>query len=207
VSMEDRIRLFEKYRIDPPFVLHFGASEPRKNTRRVIEAWAGLRKIVKAHARLLVVGLDARAQQELSTCAARLGIESSVVLHGFADEEDVPALLRMADVLAYPSLSEGFGLPILEAFAAGTAVITSDRTSLPEVAGDAALTIDPEDFNTITKAMSKLLTDPVYRRELVRRGLKQRKHHTWLDAAEAFAQAIEFAVKTGQPTRRPARAA
>ncbi|MEZ6192957.1 MAG: glycosyltransferase [Phycisphaerales bacterium] len=72
--------------------------------------------------------------------------------------------MRLADVLAYLSLSEGSGLPILEAFAAGAAVITSDRTSLPEVAGDAALVIDPTDFNTITKAMNKLLTDPVYRR-------------------------------------------
>jgi len=207
VSLEDRIRLFEKYRVEPPFVLHFGAAEPRKNTRRVIEAWAGLRKTVKTRARLLVIGLDAKAQHEFSTCAARLGIESSIALHGFADEEDIPALLRMADVLAYPSLSEGFGLPILEAFSSGTAVITSDRTSLPEVAGDAAVIVDPEDFNTITKAMHKLLTDPVYRRELVRRGLKQLKQHTWLDAAETFAQAVEFAARTDQPGRRPARAA
>jgi glycosyltransferase involved in cell wall biosynthesis len=207
VDLAGRIRIFEKYRVEPPFVLHFGAAEPRKNTRRVIEAWAGLRKQIKNHARLLIVGLNAEAQAELSICTARLGIESSVALHGFADEADIPALLRMADVLAYPSLSEGFGLPILEAFAAGTAVITSDRTSLPEVAGDAALIIDPDDFNTITKAMNKLLTDSVYRRELVRRGLSQLKHFTWHHAAEAFALAVESAVESTPQSRRPAHAA
>ena len=207
VNMQDRVRLFEKYRIDPPFILHFGAGEPRKNTRRVLEGWAGLRKAVKSRARLLIVGLDAETQKELATCAARLGIESSVVLNGFADEHDIPALLRLADVLAYPSLSEGFGLPILEAYASGTAVITSDRTSLPEVAGDAALTIDPEDSNSITKAMHKLLSDPVYRRELVRRGLKQLKEHTWLDAAEVFAQSVEHAVRVGKVNGRVACAA
>jgi glycosyltransferase involved in cell wall biosynthesis len=207
VDLAERIKLFEKYRVEPPFVLHFGASEPRKNTRRVIEAWAGLRKMIKEHARLLIVGLDAEAQAELSTSTARLGIESSVVLNGFAADEDIPSLLRMADVLAYPSLSEGFGLPILEAFAAGTAVITSDRTSLPEVAGDAALIVDPKDFNTITKAMNKLLTDAVYRRELVRRGLTRLKGFTWLNTAERFAQAIEFAANEEQPNRRLKRVA
>lgn len=207
VDLAGRIKIFEKYRVEPPFVLHFGAAEARKNTRRVIEAWAGLRKLIKSRARLLIVGLDAQSQAELSTCVARLGIESSVALHGFADEEDIPALLRMADVLAYPSLSEGFGLPILEAFAAGTAVITSDRTSLPEVAGNAAQIVDPEDFNTITKAMNKLLTDSVYRRELVRRGLSQLKHYSWHRAAEAFARAVESAAESNTPSRRLKRAA
>ncbi len=208
VDLAGRIRIFEKYRVEPPFILHFGAAESRKNTRRVIEAWAGMRKQIKSRARLLIVGLDAKAQAELATCTARLGIESSVVLHGFADEDDIPALMRMADVLAYPSLSEGFGLPILEAFAAGTAVITSDRTSLPEVAGDAAQIVDPEDFNTITKAMHKLLTDPVYRRELVRRGLSQLKDFNWHRAAEAFAKAVESAAETSpQRRRRRSRAA
>jgi glycosyltransferase involved in cell wall biosynthesis len=207
VDIGGRICLFEKYRIEPPFVLHFGAAEPRKNTRRVIEAWAGLRKPIKNHAKLLIVGLDADAQAEFATCTARLGIESSVILNGFADEQDIPALLRLADILVYPSLSEGFGLPILEAFAAGAAVITSDRTSLPEVAGDAALIVDPKDFNTITKAMNKLLTDAVHRRELVRRGVKRLKQYTWLRTAELFAQAVEHAVQTKQPAGTERRAA
>ena len=207
VELRERIRLFEKYRVEPPFVLHFGAAEPRKNTRRVIEAWAGQRKMVKHHARLLIVGLDPHAQAELATTAARLGIESSVVLHSFADEDDIPALLRLADVLAYPSLSEGFGLPILEAYASGTAVITSDRTSLPEVAGDAAMIVDPEDFNTISKAMHKLLTDNVYRRQLIRRGLERLEQYTWMETAERFARAVEQAVEVGRNDKNLNRAA
>ena len=207
VDLSNRIRLFEKYRVEPPFVLHFGAADPRKNTRRVIEAWAGQRKFVKQNVRLLIVGLDSHAQAELATTVARLGIESSVVLQGFADEDDIPSLLRLAEVLAYPSLSEGFGLPILEAFAAGTAVITSNRTSLPEVAGDAALIVDPKDFNTITKAMHKLLTDNVYKRQLVRRGLERLKDYTWTDTAERFAQSIEQAVASGRVDKKLKRAA
>ncbi|MEZ6192958.1 MAG: glycosyltransferase [Phycisphaerales bacterium] len=92
VDLTGRICLYEKYRIEPPFVLHFGAAEPRKNTRRVIEAWAGLQQPVKSRAKLLIVGLDAEAAGGAGDLHSRLGIENSVVLNGFADEQDIPAL-------------------------------------------------------------------------------------------------------------------
>ena len=86
---------------------------------------------------------------------------------------DLPALLSGADVLAYPSLSEGFGLPILDAWAAGTAVLTSNRTSLPEVADDAAHITDPTDPAAIAVGIEKLISDPTYRGELIERGRKR----------------------------------
>src|SRR5690606_22974174 len=119
----------------------------------------------------------------------------SVTLHGFADEADMPALYAAAEVLAYPSLSEGFGLPILEAFAARTAVLTSNCTSLPEIAGDAALLVDPEDPVSLSHGLAKIVRDPTLRRDLVERGVRRLPRYTWKRCAERFAAAVESLVE------------
>lgn len=184
-----------RYRISAPFVLHFGAADPRKNTRQLLEAWALLGGRSRRRWQLLVVGLDAAAQGDLMSYCHALGVHDTVSLHGFAPEEDVPALLAAAGVLAYPSRAEGFGLPILEAFAAGTAVLTGNRTSLPEVAGDAAILVDPTDPVAIAHGLGQLLRDGPLREELVRRGVGQLAQYTWTECAERFARALESVVE------------
>jgi alpha-1,3-rhamnosyl/mannosyltransferase len=124
-------------------VLHFGAAAPRKNTRRLLEGWSLLDRSSRARAKLVIVGLNASSKAQLMLVCERLGISSSVVLHCFADEEHLPALMRGALALAYPSLAEGFGLPILDAWATDTPVLTSNCSCLPEVAGDAAILVEP----------------------------------------------------------------
>lgn len=184
-----------RYRVSRPFVLHLGAPDPRKNTSRMLEAWAMIGPKIRRTWQLLVVGLDAAAQKQLLDYSYKLGIHESVTLHGFADEADMPALYAAAEVLAYPSLSEGFGLPILEAFAARTAVLTSNCTSLPEIAGDAALLVDPEDPVSLSHGLAKIVRDPTLRRDLVERGVRRLPRYTWKRCAERFAAAAESLVE------------
>jgi glycosyltransferase involved in cell wall biosynthesis len=183
----------QHYGIDKPFALHFGAPAPRKNTRRVIESWAMIGSKARQRYQLLIVGLDgdslAKAQQRVDN----LGITDSVRLHGFADEADLPTLLSAARVLMYPSLSEGFGLPILDAWKTGAAVLTSDTTSLPEVAGDGAVLVDPTDPRQIALQTLRLLRDVALRRHLATVGHQRVQAFTWQATATRFIAAAERA--------------
>lgn len=201
------VETMHRYRVDRPFVLHFGAPDPRKNTKRLIDAWSLIGQRARKRWTLLIVGLDAAMQAELLPYCDKLGLGTSVVLHGFAEEADVPALVQAAEVLAYPSRSEGFGLPILEAFAANTAVITSDATSLPEVAGEAAVLVDPEDVASIVSGLKLILGDKALRDELVLRGGMRLRKFAWRSCAETFAEAVERVVAAPSSARAARRVA
>lgn len=183
--------LMDRLRMGAPYVLHMGATEPRKNTRRVIEAWAMLKPSVRRNWKLLVVGLDPAGVEMMRRCVSRLRCGPSVVLCGYVDDEDVRALLHAAVVLAYPSLMEGFGLPVLDAFATDTAVLTARSGAIPEVAGDAVHYTDPTDACAISKSLGRLMTEPSYRHHLVQAGRWRLSSFTWPGAAEAFAQVVE----------------
>ncbi len=201
VSDEDAEPVLKRYGIQRSgdgngrahFVLHFGAAAPRKNTGRMLEAWTRMSHNEPHDWRLLIVGLDEETRTNLRDLAKILDVEQSVRLHGFADEADLPALLSSADLLAYPSLSEGFGLPMLDAWAAGTAVMTGNRTSLPEVAGNAAFLVDPTDTDDIARALSRLIGDAPLRAELVERGRNRLTHYNWQRTTETFARVLEHA--------------
>lgn len=184
-------KVMERYRIGKRIVLHFGSGQPRKNTAGVIEAWARIRRRSKSVWQLLIVGLEGDGHHEFGRMISRLGIEQQVRLHGFVDPDDMPLLMEMADVLAYPSFSEGFGLPVLEAFATDTAVLTSDITSMPEVAGDAALLVDPRQPAAIARGLSRLMSDSHLRYQLVMKGRARLEQFTWRRCAEQFAEAVE----------------
>ena len=183
--------VLKRYGIHQPFVLHFGAADRRKNTKRVLETWAALEPKLRRQWSLLVIGLDQQTQNDMMCLADSLKI--NVVLHGFADECDVPSLLSGADVLAYPSLSEGFGLPILDAWVTGTAVLTSHVTSLPEIAGDAAQLVDPSDSSQIAGGLHELLLDQSARNRLVTQGRRRVDMFSWRNTAQRFANVLESA--------------
>jgi glycosyltransferase involved in cell wall biosynthesis len=164
--------------------MHLGASDPRKNTARVIEAFAALRNGATDRRQLVVAGLSPAAQNDFSNHAAGLGILDDVCLLGFVAEEELVLLYNMAQVVVYPSLYEGFGLPVLEAMACGAPVITSNVSSIPEVAGDAAILIDPTDTAALVQAMTRLADDEVLRRELIARGELQVSKFSWRRAAQ-----------------------
>ena len=176
----------EKYGMagEAPYVFGFGSDMPRKNTEKVIRAWAKVPASLRAQRHLVLVGIRELALVKFRALAEELGVGESCRLHGFADEADIAALLSGAAVLVFPSLSEGFGLPLLDAFICGAAVLTSDCTSLPEVAGDAAVLVDPRRTDAIADGLRQLLGDEKLRRELVARGFERVKAYTW----EACAQ-------------------
>jgi glycosyltransferase involved in cell wall biosynthesis len=190
--------VLKRYRVERNYLLHMGAGEARKNTRGVVEAWAMVRSAYRQNWRLLIVGLDDQTKEDLSRLSNVLGIDKQTELHGYAREADLPVLLSGASALVYPSLSEGFGLPVLEAFAAATAVITSDTTSLPEVAGDAAELVPPGSATALASAMTRLMKDPMRRGELVSRGTHRLTRFRWADAGDKFASVLEVVARTGR---------
>lgn len=196
-----------RYNLDKRVILHFGANSRaglRKNTRRVIEAWSLLKQSQRAGWELLIVGLDEGAMQEFRRTVHRLNVATSVHLNGFADEADVPALLSIAEILAYPSLSEGFGLPILDAWQTDTAVLASNVTAIPEIALDAAHLVDPMDTCAIANGLRRLMNDRCYREELINRGRQQRQRYTWEATAYRFAWTVEQAVALSRRSIRRA---
>ncbi len=189
----DKARTRHGLRPGEPYLFAFGAADPRKNTARLIEAFARLPGHVRGEFRLLIVGVQEGALVGFRELAAGLGVGERVVLRGYTDETELPALLTGSVGLCFPSRCEGFGLPILDAFACRTPVLTGNRTSLPEVAGDAALLVDPDSVEAIRDGMCRLLTDEQLRRGLAARGAERVKLFAWDRVAETVARVFEDA--------------
>lgn len=175
------------------YVLHLGNVEPRKNLVRLIRAYRRLPGAVKAEHPLVLVGgsgwNDESIDAEISA-ALRDG-DSIVRIRERVSDEDVPALLSGAAVVANPSLYEGFGLVPLQAMACGTPVLASSVSAMPEVDGTAALLVDPLREDAITAGLESILTDTQVRRRLVVDGADRAAHHTWARSAMAFLAALE----------------
>ena len=186
------------------YVLHFGMTDPRKNTAGLLAAWGRLPAAARRGVRLTVVGLSDAGRADFTARVAALPEAArGVGLFGYVSEEDVGRLLAGATVLAYPTLYEGFGLPILDGFAAGVAVLTGRTTSLPEVAGDAALTADAADPDALAGGLARLLLDDDFRAAFVRRGAERVAGFTWRRTAELTAGVWEWT--SGGATSAPTR--
>jgi glycosyltransferase involved in cell wall biosynthesis len=188
-----------RYGLAWPFVLSVGTLEPRKNHLRLIRSFA---QILPAYPdlRLVLVGGKGWLYQDVKAEVARLALRERVVFPGFVTDADLPALYSLASVFAYPSLYEGFGLPVLEAMACGTPVVCSNASSLPEVAGDAALLVDPTDGGALARALDQALTDQPMRQVLRTRGQAQAARFTWSDAAGTLLDAYHEAATLSQDT-------
>ncbi len=173
-------RLGDRFGLEGPFVLSVGALEPRKNVARLIEAYAGLDPDLRRSTPLVLVGDGGWKQQ------AVLAAEwpDFVRRPGKVDERDLVALYNAASVVAYPSLVEGFGLPVVEAMACGTPVLTSNVSSLLEVGGDAALCVDPLDVSAIRSGLESLLRDSSLRRRCRAAGFRHAAGFSWRKAAD-----------------------
>jgi glycosyltransferase involved in cell wall biosynthesis len=167
-------------------LLALGNIHPRKNLVQVLEAYLSLLQHKSSLPKMVWVGLPRWASSELLTQARQAGI----ILPGFVAQEDLPAFYRQATLLIYPSLYEGFGLPPLEALACGTPVITSNTTSLPEVVGEAALTVDPQDSIALAETMARLLVDSNLRQHLRQAGLERASGFTWKHTAQRTLDAL-----------------
>jgi glycosyltransferase involved in cell wall biosynthesis len=165
-----------------PYVLSVGTLEPRKNLVRLLRAYRQVAPEVP-HT-LVLAGTPGWRIEELEAELARPG-PGTIVRTGSVSGEDLDVLYRGADVFAYPSLHEGFGLPVLEAMARGVPTLASNVSSLPQVAGDAALLVDPTDVSEIAEGLARLLTDPALADDLRQRGLQRAATFTWAATARA----------------------
>lgn len=172
-----------RYGLPPELVLFVGNLEPKKNIGRIIEAFNTLRISWSIPHALAVVGRKEWLFRDLARMVRLLGLEPHVFFLGNVSLSDLVLLYNAADVFVFPSLYEGFGLPPLEAMACGTPVVTSNRSSLPEVVGDAAVTVDPLNTREIVEAVHSVLTDGELRRELRERGLNRVRLFSWESTA------------------------
>jgi glycosyltransferase involved in cell wall biosynthesis len=181
-SDQDPAETSARLGVTPPYVLSVGTLEPRKNLVRLVRAYRQVAPDVP-HA-LVLAGAPGWRSEELEAELARHG-PGSVVRTGSVSGEDLDVLYRGADVFAYPSMYEGFGLPVLEAMSRGIPTLASDVSSLPQVAGDAALLVDPTDVSEIADGLARLLTDPAFAEDLRQRGLQRAATFTWAATARA----------------------
>jgi glycosyltransferase involved in cell wall biosynthesis len=178
-SDEEIGRVRERYSLTSRFVLYVGNIKPHKNLERLIEAFARLRDRGLSDVKLLIIGDEISKLPALRRSVHSLRLHKDVRFLGYVSNETLAVLYRLASVFAFPSLYEGFGLPALEAMASGTPVVTSNVSSLPEVAGDAALLVDPYDVEAIASGLERVLRDPALATELGHRGLLRAREFSW----------------------------
>ncbi len=169
-----------------PFALAIGVIEPRKNLNRLMDAFVILKErgVVAPDLKLVLAGGKGWLFDGIFEHHAASPLRDDILLPGFVPDELLPALYSAADVLAFPSLYEGFGLPILEAMACGTPVVASRASCLPEVAEGAALMIDPANVDGLAASLEQVLVDPELRGRLIAEGLRRASQYTWRGAAE-----------------------
>ena len=178
--------------IAPPYILAVGTLQPRKNLARTLAAFERLCARGLPY-RLVLVGQRGWLADPLFAAIARPDSPAygRIDITGYLPDDDLPLVFNGASALAFPSLYEGFGLPALEALACGTPVLTSNTTSLPEVVGDAALTVDPLDTDAIADGLLRIVSDPALRDELRTRGLAQAQKFSWRRAAKQTLSILE----------------
>ena len=186
--------LRERLGLSDPYVLFVGTIEPRKNLARLIKAFerAVTRSGVRHH--LVIAGASGWKDRPVMAALEASGLRDRIHMVGYLAEEDLPTAYGAADVFAYPSEGEGFGLPPLEAMACGTAVLTSNSTSLPEVVGDAALLVDPRDEVDLAEGLERMMCDPEERERRSQLGLRRAAQFSWARVAAqtmaVYAEAI-----------------
>jgi glycosyltransferase involved in cell wall biosynthesis len=183
-----------RHAVRPPFILYTSRIEhPGKNHERLIRAFAELKRTERIPHQLVLAGANRERASEVHRTAQESGFAQDILFTGFVANQDLPLLYQAADIFVFPSLYEGFGLPILEAMACGTPVACSNVSSMPEVAGDAAILFDPADERGIASAMRKIITGTDLRKDLAVRGLERSRRFSWARTAAQTLGAIRSA--------------
>jgi glycosyltransferase involved in cell wall biosynthesis len=176
-----------------PYLIHLGSIHPRRNIDNLLDAFTEIAREMPDLSLVLVGRVESPCESVTPLITSR-ALEGRVIHLGYAAEEDLPALLSGAEAMVYPSLYEGFGLPVLEAMACGTPVITSNVSALPETAGEAALLVDPRSREAIAGAMRAVLTEAPLHRRLAEAGLRRAAEFSWRRTAEATLGAYRAAI-------------
>lgn len=197
---EDVVRVRERYQLQNPFVLYVGNVKPHKNLERLIEAFHLIRSRGFDDLSLVLIGDDISKYAALRRAVHRHHLHKHVRFLGYLPEDTLAVLYRLARVFVFPSLYEGFGLPPLEAMASGTPVVTSNVSSLPEVAGDAAVLVDPYDPSAIADGIIRVISDEALSRTMREKGLRRAQQFSWEASARRVLEIY------GQVCERPAAA-
>jgi len=193
-SEDELAQVRSRYRLPNEYLLYLGTLEPRKNIPLLLHAFA---ELTRRHpeARLVIAGKKGWYFDEIFHTAENLDLADRVLFTGYVDEADKPALMRGASLFLYPSLHEGFGIPVLEAMASGVPTIAGNRTSIPEIAGDGALLIDPESLPELSNALELLYSNREARGRLAAKGLEQAAKFSWKKTAEETAAVYRMITK------------
>jgi glycosyltransferase involved in cell wall biosynthesis len=183
-SSEEIERVLTRHAVRRPYFLHVGSSDPHKNTDNILRAFSLFCHKRSEHILYIAGKWPVQALKPLQASYSDLFEDGRLKMLDFVPDDDLPALYSGAEALIYPSVLEGFGLPVLEAMRCGTPVLTSSTSSLPEVAGDAALLVNPHDIEEIMVGMQRLADDSTLRADLVARGLRQAAQFTFRRTAE-----------------------
>ena len=208
----ERDLLAARYQVKNPFLLYAGRISPHKNLVRIIEAFSALKaELLKQDLypdlKLIIIGDELSKHPDLRRTVIRGGVQNDVRFLGFVPIEILRIFYDAAKIFVFPSLYEGFGLPPLEAMAHGTPVLTSNASSLPEVVGNAAVMVNPENVFEIMRALHRVLIDPVLREKLKQRGYEQAKKFSWDDSARKILSVYEEVARSKFRKRSSAREA
>lgn len=192
----DRRFLAERYQVTYPFLLYAGRISPHKNLVRIIEAFSALKAdLVKQDLypdlKLIIIGDELSKNPDLRRTVVRGGVQNDVRFMGFVPIDVLRIFYDLAKVFVFPSLYEGFGLPPLEAMAHGTPVLTSNTSSIPEVVGNAAVIVNPENVFEMMRALERVLLDQPLREKMRLRGYEQVKKFSWKNSAESILAVYE----------------
>ncbi|MFA4890440.1 MAG: glycosyltransferase family 1 protein [Candidatus Paceibacterota bacterium] len=176
---EARNLIVSKYNIKAPFILDISRLQPHKNIDSLIRAYILVRNSGGVNQKLVIVGTPVQDYKKTYEIARESLYKDDIFFVNFVPQEDLNAFYSAADLFVFPSLNEGFGVPVVEAMASGTPVITSNTTALPEVAGDAAVLVDPLNIKQIAYEMNRILSDNNFKKGLIKKGLERAKQFTW----------------------------
>ena len=191
ISIEEKKAIQSEYSSNCPYFLYLGSIHPRKNVARLIRAFSDFKTKTDNNFKLLIAGRMAWQVEEVKAALEASAHQSDIVLLDYVTDEILPKMVAAAHALTYVSLFEGFGIPILEAMHCDVPAITSNVTSMPEVAGDASILVDPYDINDITAAMIKMASEDDFRADLIKKGRIQRERFSWDVSAKQIYETIE----------------
>ncbi len=197
--IKDRNKIKEvlkKYNIPEKYVLFVGRLEERKNIPRLINAFNIIKKEKGIRHKLVLVGKKGYKFEQIINIIDKLRLKDKIVLTGYIPEQDLPYIFSDADLFVLPSLYEGFGIPILEAFACGCPVATSNVSSMPEVAGKAAILFNPQKTDEIAQAVYKIISDDALKNNLIEKGFNQCKKFSWQKCAQETLEVLEETLTT-----------
>jgi mannosyltransferase B len=189
IEKKELKKIREKYKLPEKYILYLGTIEPRKNIERIVKSFLEYKNLFKSNIKLVLAGGKGWKYDKIMELVEQN--KDKIILTGYVEEEDKVLLYKMSEIFVFPSLYEGFGMPVLEAMACEIPVITSNVSSLPEVAGEAGVLVDPLNEKEMVEAYDRILSDENLKREMIKKGIEQSKKFQWKESAKKLEKIYE----------------